>query len=152
MLNERAFDLGRVDVEATHDDHVVGPIVEEQEAVVVEVTDIADGEEIVEPCGLGLLVVALVLELLATAHLHVHGAGLERRQPVAVLVDDDHLRDRPRLADRAGLGHPLGRSDIRAAALGSGVVLPDRVAPPFDHLLLGFDRAWCRRMDHVAGR
>ena len=41
MRHQRPLDLGRVDVEAAADDHVLGPVDEVQEVVVVEVADVA---------------------------------------------------------------------------------------------------------------
>ena len=41
VRHQRLLDLGRVDVEAAGDDHVLGPVDDEQEAVVVEVADVA---------------------------------------------------------------------------------------------------------------
>ena len=41
VLHQRLLDLGGVDVEAAGDDHVLGPVDDEEEAVVVEVADVA---------------------------------------------------------------------------------------------------------------
>ena len=41
VRHQRLLDLGRVHVEAAGDDHVLGPVDDEQEAVVVEVADVA---------------------------------------------------------------------------------------------------------------
>ena len=114
--------------------------------------DVADGEEGADAVLLRLLLVAVVLEV-GRLHRHVDGAdhvGLV--DPVAVVVEDGDLADRPRLADRAGLLQPLLGGDQRAAALAGGVVLVDRVAPPGDHLVLHVDRARRRGVDHVAQR
>ena len=43
---ELALDLGRVDVHAAADDHVDLAVAEEQVAVLVELADVADGEEL----------------------------------------------------------------------------------------------------------
>ena len=45
MHDDLGLDLGRVDVRPARDDHVGLPVAEEQEAVLVQVADVADGEE-----------------------------------------------------------------------------------------------------------
>ena len=55
VLHQRAFDLRRIDVEPTDDDHVVGSDIEEEETVVVEIADVTDREEVTQPRLLRLL-------------------------------------------------------------------------------------------------
>src|SRR5207248_8271079 len=43
MANQHAFHFGRVDVDAARDDHVRLAVAKEEIAVLIEVTDIADG-------------------------------------------------------------------------------------------------------------
>ena len=106
---QRALDLGRVDVHAARDDHVGLAVAQEQVAVLVEVPDVADGEEALQAVGVGLV---LVLEYSKSpcAERHVHGADLAGRQPLAVVVEDADLGARPRLPDRARLRQPLLRA------------------------------------------
>src|SRR5690606_4861156 len=146
VQDDLVLDLGGVDVRPTGDDHVRLAVGQEQEAVLGEVADVADGEEVLQAALLRLLLVALVLEVDA-GHLHVDRAVRARRDGVPVVVDDEQLTDRPRLPDRAGVGPPVGRARDRAAALGRRVVLPDAVAPPVEHLLLDRHRAGRRRVD-----
>ena len=63
VREQHALDLGRIDVDAAGDDHVGLAVAEEQVAVVVEVADVADGEEAGPAVGLGLVLVLEVLEL-----------------------------------------------------------------------------------------
>ena len=63
MGEEHALDLGGIDVHAAADDHVGLAVAEEQVAVVVEVADVADGEEPGLAVRLGLVLVLEVLEL-----------------------------------------------------------------------------------------
>ena len=148
-----ALDLGRVDVHAPGDDHVALAVAEEQEAVLVEVADVADGEEpvgVVVLVGLGL--VALVLEVLA-AHLHPDGARAPRRRPAlpsSSVIFSSEIG--PRAADRARVLEPVLGGGGRAAALGGAVVLPDHRAPPVEHLLLHVDRARRGGVDRPAHR
>ena len=79
---------------------------QEQVAGVVEVADVADREEAVAAVGVGLLLVAVVLEVL-DAELHVDGAGRAGRELAAGVVEDADLGARPRLADGAGTLEPL---------------------------------------------
>ena len=44
MAVDRALDLGRIDVLAAGDDHVLGPVEHIDVAVFIEVTDIAGGD------------------------------------------------------------------------------------------------------------
>jgi len=67
MREQRSFDLGRVDVDATRDDHVDLAVAEEEIAVLVQVADVADREEPVAPVVGGLLRILVVLEVQSTA-------------------------------------------------------------------------------------
>src|SRR5262249_9008635 len=90
--DDRRLDLGRVDVRPARDDHVALPVAQEQEAVGVQVADVADGEVPTQPVRLGLGRVALVHEV-RQRHPHVHGAGHPGRALVAVVVGDHDLAD-----------------------------------------------------------
>src|SRR5258708_37492686 len=65
--------LSRVDVRPAGDDHVRLAVTQEQEAVGVKESDVADGEVAVQPARRRLLGIPLVLEL--QAHFHINGAG-----------------------------------------------------------------------------
>ena len=82
-LVDAALDLGRIDVDPSRDDHVALAVAQEEVAVFVEVTDVADREVALFVEGLlRLLFVALVFEVGGT-HAHPHGAGLAGRHDVA---------------------------------------------------------------------
>src|SRR6266545_5047781 len=107
---EHPLDLARIDVHAPRDDHVDLAVAEEQVAVLVEIADVADGEEAVPAIGGRLGRVALVLEV-RLGQRHVHGADLTGGELVPVIVEDTDLAARPGLADRARSLHPLLRGD-----------------------------------------
>ena len=112
VREQHALDLGRVDVDPARDDHVVLAIAQEQVFLVVEVADVADGEEARAAVLLGLLLVALVLEI-GRAELDVDGARGTRRAVLALLVEDPDLRVRPGAADRPRSLLPLARASRR---------------------------------------
>ena len=60
---QRGLDLGRVDVDAARDDHVDLAVAEEEVAVLVEIADVADGEEVADAVLLRLGLVLVVLEV-----------------------------------------------------------------------------------------
>ena len=62
MGEQHTFDLERVHVHPTGDDEVVAAAVEEQVAVGVDATEVADGERVAVPGGRGLDRIAPVLE------------------------------------------------------------------------------------------
>ena len=143
------LDFGGIDVGSARDDHVDLAVAEEQVAVLVDQTDVAHREELTDAVALGLLLVLVVGEV-ARLHGHVHGADhVGLLDAHAVVVEDGDLRYRPRLSDRPGLLKPFLGGDQGAAALGSGVVLVDGIAPPLDHLVLHVDRTGSGGVDHV---
>ena len=90
VVQQLGLDLGRVDVDAARDDHVDLAVAQEQVAVVVEVADVADGEEVADavrrrssPCRRGT-------RSPACAELHVDGADL--RRPAARLPSSSRMR------------------------------------------------------------
>ena len=101
MLGEHLLDLGRVDVEARHDDEVLGPVDEVQVAVVVGHGDVAGAQPAVggqHPRGrLGVVEVALE----HVRALHPDLAGVADEHVVAVVVDEAHLDAVEHLADRS---------------------------------------------------
>ena len=99
VREQHALDLGRVDVDPARDDHVVLAIAQEQVLLVVEVADVADGEESGAAVLLGLLPVSLVLEV-GRAELDVDGARGARRAVLALLVEDRGSPSSPRRGRR----------------------------------------------------
>ena len=83
MGEEHGVDLGRVDVHAAGDDEVGGAVGEEEEAVVVDAADVAEGEEVAAVGRPGLVVVAEVLEARLAGGLDPHQALLAGGQPLA---------------------------------------------------------------------
>src|SRR5215467_4170076 len=112
MHDDLALDLRRVDVRTAGDDHVGLAVTQEQVPVLVEIADVADGEEAVPPGGRGLARVALVHEV-GQVRSQIHGARYPGRAFLTVRTDDHDLADRPRLAHRAGLGQPVLRRGQR---------------------------------------
>ena len=123
VRQEHAFDLGRIDVDAARDDHVDLAVAQEQVAVLVEVADVADGEEPVRAGSRSVFSASSLYSKLPVASdmytvpISPGGSSLPSSSRIA------DLRARPRLADRAGLLEPLLGGDDRAAALGRRVVL-----------------------------
>src|SRR5262249_53147568 len=99
-------------------------VTQEQVPILVEVADVANGEEAVPPGGRGLGRIALVHKV-GQVRPQVHGARYPGRAFLPVLTGDHDLADRPRLAHRTGPGQPVLRRGERAAALGRRVVLVD---------------------------
>ena len=94
VRQQGGLDLGRVDVHAARHDHVDLAVAQVEEAVVVELTHVADGEVVAVAVGRGLLGIALVREL---AHeLEVDGADGAGRDLVAVVVEHLHVGADPR--------------------------------------------------------
>ena len=128
-VSSTRLDLGRIDVDAARDDHVDLAVAEEQVAVVVEVADVADGEEARRGGSSSVFSLSLWYSKSAVAERHVDGAGLARRQLVAVVVEDADLGARPGAADGARASAATPRRHERAAALAGRVVLVDRPGP-----------------------
>ena len=105
VLLQRRLDLGRVDVRATGEDHVLHAVAEVEVAVLVEPAHVAERlPAALERPGLGADV-AVGRPVGRVAHPHL--ALLAGRQRVAVGVGDHELAgDRP--ADRAAVLQPLG--------------------------------------------
>src|SRR5581483_11137091 len=104
VLEQRGFDLGRIDVLATPDDHVLGPVGDRDEPVLVEAGDVAGAQPAAgqERLRRGLGLVPVPLHDVRAAHPQL--AGLADRQVVALLVDDADVVDRQRRPAAFGLG------------------------------------------------
>src|SRR5580704_13114871 len=149
VQRQHVLGLLRVDVDTAGDDRERLAVGEEQEAVLVQVADVAEGgpgrvRRMLGGPGLVRVVVVGERDLVA---LEVDTAGLARGQFGAVVRADPYgAVDGP--ADGARLGEPGGAVDGRhAVALGAGVVLRQDGAPPADHLLLDLNRARRRGVD-----
>ena len=100
---QRGFDLGRIDVDAARDHHVALAVADEDVAVLVDVTDIARGDEAVA-IDLGALFRLVVIgEIRIAGDARIDFADLALRQFLPVVADKAQLRARRNLADGAGL-------------------------------------------------
>ena len=120
MAHDDLLDVARVDVDAAGDDHVLLPIHQVEKAILVEIAQVARVEPAVADgqCRqVGALVVAR----------HEHGAAaddlahLARRHVVAGLVDDAHLLEGRRHADRGQLARRIRLVEDGHEALGQPV-------------------------------
>src|SRR5690606_3240281 len=141
VFEQGGLDLGGVDVDAAGDDQVGAPVAEEQEAVLVQVADVAGGVPLAAHAGRGLGGVLAVLEP-AEAGLDVDQAGLARGQLVPRLVEDLGLEGGRGPADGAGPGQPVVRFDGEGdGGLGGAVVLVEHRPPPVHDPLFDGDGA-----------
>ena len=110
-VSERGLDLGRVDVHAARDDHVLLAVADEEEALVVAVGDVADGVEVAPHVGLVLVVLLVVVgEDAGRPHEQLaRVVGPDAGDLVAVVVEQPHLDAGRGLAARAGLAQLVGR-------------------------------------------
>ncbi len=121
MSHEKILDLLRIDVHAARDDHETAPVGQEQEAVVVQPSDVAECRPAARVVSVGrLLGVVEVAERRAVAEKYV--AGLACGKLVTVRTDDvDDTQHGS--ADRSRLSQPLLAGKRRdAAALGAGII------------------------------
>ena len=85
VREQHRVDLPRVDVHAAGDDQVRGAVGEEEEAVVVEVAHVAEGEVLASVGAVGLGVVLEVAEAIVRGRLEPHepdlAGGQRRRSP-----------------------------------------------------------------------
>jgi hypothetical protein len=132
MTRDDILDLGRVDVLASRDDHVVVAAVDEQAPVRVEVPDVTGGHETVDH----------VLGPSARVTLEEHLVADEDAPAVAVrdlvLVVVEELDDRPAGWPAGGSGscpQVLRRSDRRPRDLGRAVEVVEDVAEALEPAL-----------------
>ena len=134
VLEEHLLDLGRVHVEARHDDEVLHAVDEEEVPVVVDHGDVARAQPTVggERARGCLGIVPVTGEHVRT--LHPDLAGVADEDVVAVGVDEAHLHAGERQADRAGLGAGARRGGDHRRGLGEAVALGDRHAEDAAHI------------------
>ena len=128
------LDLGGIDVGAAGDDHVLGPVAQVEEAVLVEIANVAGRDQAGLLRRRALGVVAVIGEVGDAARAGDDLADLAIGQGLAVRIDhlDPGLGDG--MADRAGMGQPLfGVAIGDHADLGRAVVFVDHRPPPLDH-------------------
>ena len=135
MLEQHRVDLGGIDVHAAGDDEVGGAVGEEEEAVLVDAADVAEGEVVASVGAVGLVRVAEVLEAGGAGALDPHEPLLAHGEGPALLVAHVEV-GRIGLADGARLLLPRDRVDDGAGTLGGAVVLPHHRTPPVEHPLL----------------
>src|ERR1043165_7797125 len=130
VRDQLGLDLRRIDVHAAADEHVLGAAGDEEEAVVVAPRQIAGAEEAVLAEGLARrgLVVPVALGDVRPADPHL--ADLAVLHVMALSIDDAHLGEEQRLADRAALRYGLlyGHGEAVHANLGHPVALLHRHA------------------------
>ena len=136
MLVDHGFDLGRVDVDAARDDHVLLAVADEEVALVVEVRDVTHRLPVRAVLGEAFVgvVVAVHLERGPDEQL----TRFAERRFRTVVEDDAHL-DRPvGLAARTGFSQlVLRRQDRHHPELGGAVhLVEESVAELGDQLLL----------------
>src|SRR5215510_9128084 len=88
---DRGLDLGRVDIDAAGDDHVLGAIGDEEIAVIIELADVADAEE---PLGIKRIETERhCVQIAADRHRRPDPdlAGLVARKLAAIGVTDADL-------------------------------------------------------------
>ena len=132
MGDQQVLGLLRIDVHTARDDRVGRPVGQEQEAVGVHVTHVADGRTAGPQIGLGgLFGVVAVLELNAAVEVDI--TDFAHGQFVSVRVRHDDPANH-RLAHSAGILRPVfGCGDGDAIGLGSGVIFDQDRTPPINH-------------------
>src|SRR3954454_11438391 len=100
VVGKQVLDLAREDVLTTGDDHLIVSSVDEEAPVLVEVANIAGGEQLAELLLVPAARVALERQLIADED----PAGVARLDVVFVIVDDPDHRSTRRSAGRAGGG------------------------------------------------
>ena len=126
MGGEHALDLGGVDVGAAGDDQVGAAVGDEEVAVVVELAEVAGGEDAVAKRGARLLLGAAIAERPCAGRARRSGRPRPRGSARPVVVEDVDLVPRPRRADAARLAQPFLGADAGEAALRGAVELGDR--------------------------
>ena len=106
MLHEHLLDLRRIDIDATCNDQVLGPVAQEQPAVFIQIADIAHGEQFPMTAFLRLGRVLVVFKL-PDHGFHVDIARLTGRHGLARIVEDADFRARPGFAHRTRLLEPV---------------------------------------------
>src|SRR5690348_837423 len=112
---EDVLDLAGIDVHAAADDHVAGPVGDEQVAVIVEVADVADGEVLTVPRRRRLLGIVVIAEAHA-ARRPDPDASVGSRLPADGRADTN-IDAGPRQTHGTGALEPLLRRDPRRPAL-----------------------------------
>ena len=147
------LDLGRIDVHAARNHHVLRAVAEIEEAVLVEIADIAERNEPRLLRLAALLVIAVIGEVRDGGGPAEDLAGRAMRELLAVFIDHHDLRAVDRLADGAGMGEVLLRiAEDDGARFRAAVILVDDGTPPFDHGLLDVNRAGRGGMNDEAER
>ena len=135
MLDEHVLGLRRVEVHAAGHHHVREPVGDVDEAVVVDIADLAEGEHPrFEVGGPGLLRVVVVHDAPAGGVAEIEPALGVGRHPPVVVIHHQSLERRHRAADRAGMSEPVLTGDgARRPHLGRPVGVDEDRAPPIDH-------------------
>ncbi len=125
MLCQHSLHLGWIHVEPRHDDQILGPVHDEQVAVVVGHGDVAGVQPavFVDRRGAGLRVVEVAREHVGAAHPDL--AGVAWPGVVARGVHQPHLQALQRPADGADRGVVVGGHGHARRRLGEPVALVD---------------------------
>ena len=127
MAGKQVLDLVREHVLSTGDDHRVVATVDVQPAVIVEVADVAGGDQPVDLCLPRPVGVAGERDRVA----HHDPAGAARRHRTARVVDDPHARAKDRRADGVGRhAQMVGRRDRGNGDLRRSVQVVHDIAEP----------------------
>ena len=134
---QRGFDFGGIDVDAARDHHVALAVADEDIAVLVDIADIARGDESVAFDLGALLRLVVIGEIRIACYARIDFADLALRQNSSIVADKTQLGARRNLADRARLLQRvlrIGEGD--RAGFGRAVEFIDHRPPPFDHRAL----------------
>ena len=146
MRDQHILGFLRIDVHAAGNDHVGLAIGQIEEAVFVEIADIAERRPASAVVGAFRLLRIVVIGKRGTIG-EIDRADPSGRQFLIVLPENPGLAD-DGAADGAAVRQPLLRGRHRdAVALGAAVILDQDRSPPFDHRGLDVDRAGRRGMD-----
>ena len=101
------LDLGGVDVHAAGNHHVLGPVAQIKESILVEIAHIARRDQACFFAVAALLIVLVIGEIGDRARAGKNFADLARGQCVAARIHHAHIGFGQWFANRAGVGQPL---------------------------------------------
>ena len=113
MFEQGLLDLGRIHVDPTGDDHVRGPVGEEDPPLVVDVAHVAEGEDPGSEIAGGRLLRRIPVgeRFGLVRRVAEQSSDLARRKRCAGVVHGEDLETGHRSPDRAGMRQPVGGID-----------------------------------------